>query len=170
MKTVKLQKLTLEAFRKFGAFSGMIDPIGETAGSPDAETVFYRDMLQQELGGGAASYSTCRVRPRPSVITTAEYHNHACEVALPLNGDAILWFAPASAGNDFPTDKVEAFLVPRGTVVSVRPGVWHHAAYAVGSEALDVLIVLPERTYANDTFCVELDADRQIRLDTGDAR
>ncbi len=165
MKTVKVQTLTRDAFRRYGSYAPLIDPMEEEAAGPkDAETVFFRDLLQQDLDGGAPSYSTCRVLPRPMQITEVEFHDHTCEVAIPLDGDAILWFAPATPGKTFPADKVEAFYVPQGYVVSVRPGVWHHAAYAVKDKPLNVLIVLPERTYVNDAYCASLPKDEQIRI------
>ena len=166
MKKVKVQKLNCEAFHKFGSYSMLIDPLSEeAAGAKDADSVFFRDMLQQDLDGKAASYSTCRVLPRPLKITDAEFHNHTCEAALPLDGDVILWFAPASADKTFPADKVEAFYVPQGCVVNCRPGVWHHAAYSVNGKPVNVLIVLPERTYANDAYCISLSNKEQIELE-----
>lgn len=166
MHKIKVQKLTHENFHRYGTFAPLIDPLAEeAAGSKDAETVFFRDLLQQDLSGSAPSYSTCRVLPRPLIITDAEYHNHTCEAAVPLDGDAILWFAPATADNVFRADRAEAFWVSRGTVVSVRPGVWHHAAYSLNDQPLNVLIVLPERTYANDAFSLKLELDSQAEIE-----
>jgi len=166
MKKIKVQKLTYETFHKFGTYSMLIDPFPEEATGPkDAECVFFRDLLQQDLGSSAASFSTCRVVPRHLIITDAEFHNHTCESAIPLDGDAILWFAPASPSNSFPADKVEAFYVPRGCAVICRPGVWHHAPYALNGKPVNVLVVLPERTYAKDTCCIKLSNKEQIKLE-----
>lgn len=166
MKKIKVQKLTYEAFHKFGTFSPLIDPLAEEAAGPkDAGCVFFRDLLQQDMDGKTPSYSTCRVLPRPMVITDAEFHHHTCEVAVPLDGDAVLWFAPASPDKTFPADKVEAFYVPQGCTVNCRPGVWHHAAYSVNQKPVNVLIVLPERTYANDAYSIPLAAKEQIELE-----
>ena len=64
MKKIKVQKLTYEAFHKFGTYSMVIDPFPEEAAGPkDADCVFFRNLLQQDLGGNAASFSTCRVVP-----------------------------------------------------------------------------------------------------------
>lgn len=166
MKKVKVQKLSRDAFRKFGTYAPLIDPFDEEAAGPkEACCVFFRDLLQQELNGRSASFSTCRVLPRPMKITEVEFHSHTCETAVPLDGDAIFWFAPASPGKAFPADKVEAFYVPRGYAVNCRPGVWHHAAYSVDGKPANVLIVLPERTYADDAYCVTLAEDEQIELE-----
>ena len=166
MKTVKVQKLTRENFHKYGDFVTLIDPLNEPATGPkDSWCVFFRDMLQLDLGGAMPSFSTCRVQPRKLVITDAEYHDHTGEGAMPLDQDAICWFAPATASRDLPMDEVEAFLIPRGTMVVIRPGVWHHAAFATEDKPLNMMIVLPERTYFNDVYCVPVPEDQQVAVE-----
>ena len=56
MRKIKVQKLTHENFRRYGTFAPLIDPLSEEAAGPkDAESVFFRDLLQQDLGGGIPS-------------------------------------------------------------------------------------------------------------------
>jgi ureidoglycolate lyase len=120
-------------------------------------------MVVQNLGGAAlASFSTCRVEKRDPVIDVTEYHSSCGEGMLPLDGDVLIHVGPASAADGtVPLDKIKVFRVPKGTMVVVRPGVWHHAPFVVDGDAANVLIVLPERTYANDCIVVELsEADR----------
>ena len=165
MKTIKVQPLSKEAFYKYGSYAAFIDPMNEPATGPkDAPCVFFRDMLPVDMAGAAPCFSTCRVLPRPMVVTDAEFHDNTCEVAMPLDGDAVIWCAPAGAGEELPLDEVEAFLVPKGTAVMLRPGVWHHAAFPAADAPLNVLIVLPERTYVNDLFCTALDEQFAIEL------
>ena len=166
MKTIKVQKLSRDAFHKFGDYAMLIDPLNEEATGPkDAECAFFRDMLPVDLGGAVPSFSTCRILPRKMVVTDAEYHDYTCEAAMPLDQDAVFWCAPATAGSDFPADKVEAFLIPKGTIIKLRPGVWHHAAFATEDRALNVMIVLPERAYLNDIWCVSVPADQQVTVE-----
>ena len=166
MKTVKIKQLSREAFYKYGSYAMLIDPLNEPATGPkDAGCVFFRDMVQQDLGGEPPSYSTCRIQYRPMVITDAEFHNHTCEVAMPLDQDAVFWVAPAGVGETLPVDDVEAFLIPKGCVISLRPGVWHHAAFATEERPVNVMIVLPERAYLNDIFCINVPAEEQIKLE-----
>ena len=47
----------------------------------------------------------------------------------------------------------------------LRPGVWHHAAYAVEERPLNVMIVLPERAYATDCYCTSLEESKQVALE-----
>jgi len=166
MKTIKVQKLTRENFHKFGDFVTLIDPLNEPATGPkDAWCAFFRDMVQLDLGGAVPSFSTCRIQPRKFVVDEAEFHNHTGEGAMPLDQDAICWFAPATASKDFPADEVEAFLIPRGTMVVVHPGVWHHAAFATEDKPLNMMIVLPERAYINDVYCAPVPADQQVAIE-----
>ena len=165
MKQIKIQKLTRENFHKFGSYAMLIDPLDSPATGPkDAPIAFFRDMVQQDLGGAVPSFSTCRMQYRPMVVADAEYHNYTSEVAMPLDQDAVVWCAPAGAGDELPLDDVEAFLVPEGCVLMLRPGVWHHAAFAVEQRPLNVMIVLPERAYATDCCCFSLPADKQFEL------
>jgi ureidoglycolate lyase len=56
------------------------------------------------------------------------------------------------------------FGIPRGTLVVLRPGVWHHAPFTIDGKPANVLVVLPERTYANDCVVVELSAEEQVEI------
>ena len=165
MKEIKVKALTRDKFNKYGSYAILNAPENEPATGPkDANIVFFRDMMTQDLNGAAPSFSTCKVLKRDFIITDAEYHDNTSEVALPLNQDAIIWCAPATAGKEFPVDEVEAMFVPQGCAVMLRPGVWHHAAFATTDEALNVLIVLPERTYNNDCYCIALPEEQQIAI------
>ena len=109
--------------------------------------------------------STCRVLKRPPVVDVTEFHTSCGEGMLALDGDALIHVAPASAGAEPPLDDIEIFRVPQGMAVAVRPGVWHHAPFAYNTDCLNMLIVLPERTYANDCVVVELGKEDQIAIE-----
>ncbi len=164
MKSIKVRKLSAESFKKYGSYAAMINPEAETTGPKDASIVFYRDMVQQDLFGSCPNYSTLRVKARPQVIEAGEYHNNTCEVIMPLNGDAIVWVAPADCSEKVPVDKIEAFYVPQGTLLCIRPGVWHYAPFAADKNTLDVLIVLPERCYCKDLVCVNIPKAEQRKI------
>lgn len=50
----------------------------------------------------------------------------------------------------------------RGTMVTLRPGVWHHGPFCVDTDSLQTLIILPERLYAYD--CTVLTAPESDKL------
>lgn len=165
MRKVKAQELSVEAFLPFGSYANLIDPDAEKIGLAPIE--FFRDMVVQDLGGATlASFSTCRVEKRNPVIDVTEYHSSCGEGMLPLDNDVLIHVGPASPPDGaVPLKKIKVFKVPRGTMVVVRPGVWHHAPFVVDAEAANVLIVLPERTYANDCKVVELSEANYISVE-----
>ena len=95
-------------------------------------------------------------------IDTYEYHNTCAEAMLPLDGDAYIHVAPAGPADRIPYDAVEVFRVPKGTMVTLRPGVWHHGPFCVDTDSLQTLIILPERLYAYD--CTVLTAPEADKL------
>ena len=164
MEHVTVQDLTFEAFNPYGTFASMLNPSAIKIGEEPIE--FYRDMTQSDLGGSTkVSYSICRVLKRDPVVNVIEYHSTCGEGILPLDGDVVIHVAPATPNGEVPHDRIEVFRVPQGTLVTLRPGVWHHAPYADGCECVNVLIVLPERTYANDCVVVDLEPEEQVRIE-----
>ncbi len=144
-----IRELDREAFGVYGSYANMVNPKAEVLGEEPVE--FYRDMLLLDLGvKSVAAFSTCRVLKRPPVVEVCEFHNQTAEGILPLDADVLIHVAPATPADEVPTDRIEIFRVPRGTMVSLRPGVWHHAPFAHGADVANVVIVLPERTYATD--------------------
>ena len=163
MRTVKVEELTVETFLPFGFYANMLDPDTEKLGKEPIE--FYRDMVQQDMGGkGIVSFSICRVEKRAMTIDVSEYHTATGEGTLPLDNDILIHVGPATAGSVPPLDKIRVFRVPQGTMVVLRPGVWHHAPFTLDNKPANVLVVLPERTYANDCIVAELKKPDQIGI------
>ena len=155
MRKEKVRELTLESFARYGSFANMVNPQAEKLGAEPIE--FYRDMAQLDLGGRTiASFSTCRVCRRPPVVDVTEFHNGTGEGVLPLDTDILIHVGPATPVGEVPLDRIEIFRVPKGTFVSLHPGVWHHAPFAYSTDVANVLIVLPERTYAIDCHVTEI--------------
>ena len=162
MQTVAVQELTSEKFVVYGTYANMISPEGPKIG--DAPIEFYRDMGIVTAPGESVGLSVVKVSKRPLVIDTAEYHDNCGEAMLPLDGDILIHVAPATALNVVPYDEFEVFRVPRGTLVTVRPGVWHHGPFCADGTAASVLIILPERTYAKDCTVVNFPRDKYILI------
>jgi len=163
MRKVRIKELTHESFSPYGSFANLINPNSIKIG--DAPIEFYRDMVLLNLGNNnQASFSVCRVLKRDLVIDLTEYHNFSGEGTLPLDGDVLMHVGPATPEGEIPVDKIEVFRVPKGTFVSIRPGVWHHAVFAYKCDYVNTLIVLPERTYANDCKVCKLEGEDRIQI------
>jgi ureidoglycolate lyase len=162
MKTLDIQKLSIEKFKRYGSFAEMLNTDSDFIGEPPI--VFFRDMLRQDIGDTAVCYSILRVEPRGNVINCSEYHNNTAEMLMPMDRDIAIHVAPADCGGEVPVDKIEMFLVPKGTMVILRPGVWHHAPFSLDGKTANVLIGLPERLYATDCIVHEIPAGQEIQV------
>lgn len=163
MLKVGIKELTLENFQNYGAFVNLLKPKTFHFGEPPIQ--FFRDMLQLTLDQAApASFSVNTVQKREPVVVKSEYHSRTGEGILPLDGDILIHCAPATRPGIFPKDDIEIFHVPRLTLVALKPGVWHHAPFAYKCDSVHILIVLPERTYANDCTVLELKEDERIQI------
>lgn len=164
MKDICIEDLTVETFLPFGFFAPLTAPGTEYLGA--SPVCFFRDILQLNLGNGSTpSFSICRVEKRPLEITTYEYHSMTGEGILPLDNDIAIHVVPATrSANHLPVEKLRVFRVPKGTMVVLRPGVWHHAPFTLNDESAHVMIVLPERTYANDCIVKKVEDSDKILI------
>ena len=98
------------------------------------------------------------------IVRAVEYHTRTSEIILPLNDDIVLHVAPATNGVPAP-EETHAFLVPKGTMVQLKPGVWHLCPLPANVESLRALIILPECTYANDCTVVDLTDEQAFEIE-----
>ena len=162
MKGITVKELSLNDFSKYGTFAGMINPDGCKIGEEPIE--FYRDLVTMSFERPTVAFSVTRILKRPLIIDSIEFHSSSEEGMLPLDGDVLLSVAPATANGDIPDDRVEVFHVPKGMMVMVRPGVWHSAPFTYNADCANVVIVLPERTYANDCSIVRLSGEKLLKI------
>ena len=160
---IEEQELNIEEFSAFGTFYDMMNPEGTKMGTSPIE--YWPDLSQVSLGhGSTVSFGMVKVAPREYIIRENEYHSNCGEGMLPLNGDILIHLAPPS-GERIREDEIRVFRVPAGTFVSIKPGVWHHAPFAAGKNPVNVLIVLPPRTYQNDSHAFKLKEGLPIHYD-----
>ena len=84
---------------------------------------------------------------------------------MAIDGDMVIHVGPATPKDVIPLEEIEAFRIPKGTFVSLRPGVWHGGPFTTTDKPVSVLIVLPERTYANDCEGHKLDEKDYIEIE-----
>lgn len=156
---IKAKPLSREAFAPFGDYTDICNPQGHSLG------VFYPDRLLFDVSGAMPiGFSPLSVdRPDTYRVTAAEYHNTTAEGILPLDADVVIHVAPPSTA-PIP-EKTEAFIVPKGTLVKLNAGVWHLCALPIDRPHVNILIVLPQRTYVNDCITVEYPAHQHIDIE-----
>lgn len=164
MRKVKAKELTLESFDKYGAFANMINPDGVSVG-PSIHQFFCDHIVYYTASSSPVGLSTSRVEKRPVVVDTTEIHRNCGEVILPLDGDVYMHVGVRSDIDNPPVDDFEIFRLPKGVAAYFKPGTWHFAAFPCDQDAVNVLVLLPERTYANDCIVVHIPEEQQIVLE-----
>ena len=159
MRKIKVQKLTVEAFRPYGSFCSITDPEGFCLGD------FYNDQVLFPVSGNfpVAFSPLVMHKPEKMIVTVAEYHNTTGEGVVVMDDDVIIHVAPA--GNEPVPELTEAFLVPKGTVYALNTGVWHYGGFPVNKEEAHVMIILPQRIYMNDCVVVEYAPEDQVEIE-----
>lgn len=164
MRKVKPQELTLAAFAKYGRFAAMTNPDGPSVGPAIHE--FFRDQIVFSYASAfPVGLSVSHVKNRPMLVDVTEIHRDTGEVMLPLTGDVYCHVGLPSGYDDADYDSFESFRIPKGTAVVIDNGVWHHACFPCGEGDVDVLVLLPERTYANDCIVRSIPADKQFMIE-----
>jgi ureidoglycolate hydrolase len=159
MNEIRAKELSRESFHAYGNFERMIDPPMHG----DRPIEFYPELARLFTGSPVASFSVCRVLKRENVVSFIEAHSRCGEGILPLDADVLIHVAPPTPNGVYPVDTIEAFRVPKGTFVALNRGVWHHAPFALGNVA-NALIVLPERTYAEDCLVYEIPEEKRVKI------
>lgn len=160
MTTIKARPLTNDAFRPYGSFSCMLSPEGNCF---PGDATFYPDQVEMTAVKNVTFSPLTVKKPERMIVSKAEYHDSTCECIFVIDDDAVIHVAPPS-NHIITPEKTEAFLVPKGTLVKLNTGVWHLAPLPVHQDLLHVMIVLPERIYANDCKVCEYPEDRQIEI------
>lgn len=154
---IKAKRLTKENFAVYGQYSDMLDK--NNAGFGSDAFVFYRDSIRYGTAAPVLGLSTLSVkRDNKYQIMALEHHNHAAEVMMPMDDDMILCIVKAGSEEKPAAEEIEAFIVPKNTMVHLNPGVWHYMPLPVKNEEVNILIVLPERAYHNDLSSVDMSA------------
>ena len=164
MKKIQAQPLTPEAFRNYGTYQNMLDFSDRVEAWEDGRKGFFADLLQINLGkDNAPSFSINRVgKEEGNVINFTEFHRYTAEGILALDGDCIFHVGKAQGAPG--PDKLKAFILPRGTLVTINPGVLHGTHIAHKEDWVNVLIILPERTYGNDCEVIPFSDDQKIEV------
>ena len=162
MITIQAKPITVEGFRPYGSFASMLDPQGNCF---PGDATFYPDQVMLPAQGARPiAFSPLTVKkPERMIVTQAEYHDTTGEGVFVIDDDAVIHVAPPSNKVIVP-EKTEAFIVPKGTLVKLNTGVWHLAALSVHNDVLHVMIILPERIYANDCTVCDYPEDRQVEI------
>ena len=138
---IKAKKLTREAFAPYGEFCDLLSQ-GE-----ENQSAFFPDRITwqplAEVGMSVGYACACEMR-----IPWYEYHAGTSETRLPLDADMVIYVGKKCVEPD--PEELEAFIVPKGTLVKLYPGTVHGRQFPYGADSVHVLILCEAATWEND--------------------
>ncbi|MDR1502626.1 MAG: hypothetical protein LBT43_09240 [Prevotella sp.] len=164
MKSIKIQKLTFQAFKPFGSFHNLLDNEGLAASSVMKQG-FFPDIIQLNFGKDTLpTVNVCHVqRSEKNIINFVEAHQYTCEGLLPIDSDVIIFVGTVMHGN-FDIDNIQAFYVPLGTFVKIEPLIAHGRQFVKDKDEAHLLCLLPQRTFNNDMIAKFLNPEEQVEI------
>lgn len=166
MKQLTAKPLTPEGFARYGSYQNLLDTDDLAKKSILPPFGFFPDVMTLEFGG-APTVSVCHVKKsEKKIVSFMEAHAKTCEGLLPLDGDVIIYVGPAFGPPErWNPDKLEAFIVPKGTFVKLNALVIHGTQYAIDTDEVHLLCMLPARTFSNDMLSAMIkEDDKKIEL------
>ena len=154
MKTIKVQKLTKEAFAPFGE---VLTTEGREAGGNPASHLWYPQAVVID---DPTSINLMRVLQHEFVLKDFEGHDHTTENLIAMDGDLIVGVA---AAGELKAENVTAFYIPCGLGISLKPSVWHAVPFAVGKDVMSVCI-FKNNTSHDDIYFDALDEEIGLTL------
>ena len=145
---MRIEELSVEAFRPYGAYQDLYD-VEAFRKTPPGDTGFYPDLMALRLGRDTLpAVCISKIKRRDMRVTTMEYHRCTAEWLLPLDGDCAIFVGQGCKG--FAPEHLRSFRIPQGVAVHLNPGTVHGTQFPLDQEWVRVLILLPEHTYDND--------------------
>lgn len=152
MKDIVAQELTQENFQKYGRFCNML------AQGQNDQSAFFPDRLtwlpMAEMGASVGYACPCEMR-----IPWYEYHAATSELRLPLDGDMVIYVGEPSEEPD--AERFDAFIVPLGTMICLKPGVVHGRQFPLRDQPVHVLVLSEAATWENDAKTWRLAPEEQ---------
>lgn len=160
--SIKIQKVTDEAFKKYGRVltsdydvAELIRKMGETPCPDDViyvpsdaeleKLAIYKDFTDSLYGGLPVQIGYCN--GHNNLLNAVEYHRSS-EVNVACTDVILLIGSEQDIEDDFTydTSKIEAFLLPAGTVAEVYATTLHYAPCGVDGAGFRCVVVLPRDT------------------------
>ena len=156
------EELDRSSFRKLGDFEDLLTTSDTYSGKKTEEGFFPGCAAAEQQRKGYLRVRHQGLRQKP------DYHQLRDPFRLlrgssSLDGDIYLYAAPPFWYMQL--DQTRLFRVPKGTMVKLKPGVIHGAPISVTGDPVNVLILLPERTYSNDCQFTQLEEKDYMQIE-----
>ncbi len=164
IKQIKVKQLICENFMHYGTFHNLHKEFSQKESESDDGFTIHHDVVTQNLGiTTKAAFFTCYFKQGPNIVTKLEAHD-TCEETLIFEQDTIIAVAPKCKEKKPSQDSIEAFFVPRHTIIKYYFGVWHYAPFLPDAFTTNTFYCMPERIWEYDETPIELDENEQVEI------
>lgn len=154
METVRLKRATKENFFQYGE---VLTTDGRVAEGNPMSHLWYPQVMVLE---GMTSLNLMQVLPHEFAIRDFERHENTTENLFAMDGDLIVGLAPVG---ELTKENVEAFYIPAGSGISLKPLIWHTVPFAVG-RVVQSLCVFKNGTSHDDIHFASIEEPLELML------
>lgn len=154
MQTIKIEKVSKEAFKEFGQLIAF--PIKEKP-TVEVETVtFWKQQVMFNIDGGEVEVGVLKVRKHDMIFDDFENHFKTATGLISLDGDFAL--AVSTPEDKIPNTKdIKAFEFKKNQLVLLDEKCWHGVAYPIDTDEITVLVIFKKGSLEDDTVFEKLD-------------
>lgn len=145
-KKITIQKATTDTVKAYGE---LLDATG-TEPAFDSEVFSFWNDLSVGTIGESVSFGMVHTKAGEMVATNLERHLQTTETLVPLDRDVVFVLAEPSDGAWPDLDTARAFLVPKGSAITLRKGTWHYVPLVPHKQEGRTLVVFRQGTPAED--------------------
>ena len=138
MRKINVQKLTIENFKRYGTFQNLLDveALAVTSIVSSIDASFFPDLVSFDYGNTInPTVSICLAKKtEKNIVQFLEYHQYTNEGLIPLDGDIIICVGTPPLYGKMSVDNLEAFLIPKGTLVKLNAYIVQGPQFSVDTE------------------------------------
>ena len=151
---LKVHELTEDNFAPYGRFFNIYgfakgEKLQTSPYFPDVTGILFENSSYAGIGVGIAI-------DRLRVTTQAEIHEHTEEMLAFMDAESIFIVGEPS-GTTPVLSKFKAFLIPKGSFLTMKRGVWHATPFPTDSDRVTLFCILPPYTNYNDAITCTFD-------------
>lgn len=122
-----------------------IDVIYEPSVKDLEESEIFKELMEREFGGLPIQIGYCN--GNNNMLNAVEYHRSS-EINIAVTDLILLlgWQPDINENHTYDTSKIEAFLVPAGTIIEVFATTLHYAPCNADNNGFRCVVVLPKDT------------------------
>jgi ureidoglycolate hydrolase len=137
-RTYIAEQMSAEGFKEFGT---VLDPTDDKVALRMDFVTHWHDLGRLDCLGEDPVIAFMRSLRREFVVDKMERHNNTAEIFFPVEGMALMPYAPSLSDGSPDIDNFQVFICKAGLPFISNRGVWHWVPYPIGESFSSYLLV-----------------------------